>query len=47
MKLLSNFKVATLATVALTTFSIRPILAQMSSFPDIKDNVYKVLGENL
>ncbi|MGK7917120.1 MAG: S-layer homology domain-containing protein [Prochloraceae cyanobacterium] len=41
MKLLSSFKVATLATVALTTFSIRPILAQNASFPDIENNIYK------
>ena len=41
MKLLSSLKVATLATVAITTFSIRPNLAQNASFPDIKNNIYK------
>ena len=39
MKLLSRLKVAALATVALTSFSIRPSLAQMS-FPDVEGNVY-------
>ena len=43
MKLLSNLKVATLATVALTTFAIRPIFAQTPApaFPDIEGNVYQ------
>ena len=41
MKLLSSLKVATLATVALTTFSISPLLAQSATFPDISGNVYE------
>lgn len=41
MKFLSSLKVVTVATVALTTFSVRPNFAQDAPFPDIKDNVYK------
>lgn len=46
MKLLSNFKVSTLATLVITTLSINPVVAQVS-IPDVEGTIKKGVQEGV